>query len=57
MVIVIMGETVTRRHCRLSICEYELDNYSIRAKDPNIHSDTEKGTLSILGMPYLVLAL
>ena len=24
MVIVIMGETVTRRHCRLSICEYWL---------------------------------
>ena len=25
----------------------ELDKYSIRAKDPNIHSDTETGTLSI----------
>ena len=30
---------------------------SIRTKDPNNHSDTETGTLSILGMPYLVLAL
>ena len=25
---------------------------SIRTKDPSNHPDTEKGTLSILGMPY-----
>ena len=39
-----------RQHCRLSICEYWLgwtNTVSIRTKDPNNHSDTETGTLSM----------
>ena len=59
------------QHCRLTLWKNDswnrrnshhyqrvvLLSSSIRTKNPNNNPDTEKGTLSILGMPYLVLAL
>ena len=44
-----IGTQEGRQHCRLSICEYWLDKYSIRTKDLNNHSDIETGNLSTRG--------
>ena len=62
---IVRGAVKTRQHCRLSICENWLswtntvsdntDKYSIRTKDPNNHSDTETGTLSITMPIHIVV--